>query len=310
MTGPATRTARIDRVRRFNRHYTKTIGALSEGLLDSPYSLTEVRVLYELRHDPGIDAAELCRRLGLDPGYLSRILARFDRDALIDRHRSSADRRRRVLSLTDIGTKTFDGLDQRQITAVAALIDGLDEARQREVLAAMDTIETAFDAPASSAAPRLRDPLPGELGWVIERNGALYAAEHGWNTEYETLVATVVAGYARDHDPARERCWIAELDGRAAGAVFCMRGDEPGTAKLRVLIVEPSARGRGIGAMLVDACVGFARDTGYHRMNLWTVSLLAGARRLYQRAGFVLDTEEPVHMFGHDLTAQTWTLDL
>ncbi|ADD43374.1 bifunctional helix-turn-helix transcriptional regulator/GNAT family N-acetyltransferase [Stackebrandtia nassauensis] len=310
MTSTRTRVERIDRVRRFNRHYTKTIGVLSEGLLDSPYSLTEVRVMLELRHTPGIDAAELCRRLDLDAGYLSRILARFDRDDLLERERSEADRRRRVLSLTPTGVKTFDVLDDRQIDAVASLVDGLDDTRQREVLAAMDVIEAAFTPSAEPATVVLRDPLPGELGWVISRNGAVYAAEHGWNGDYEALVARVVAGFATDHDPQRERAWIAEMDGRPVGSIFCMRGDDEATAKLRVLLVEASARGQGIGGKLIDACVDFARAAGYRRMVLWTVSLLADARRLYQRAGFQLESETDVHLFGHDLTGQNWGMDL
>lgn len=306
----STLNRRVDRVRRFNRHYTKTIGVLNEGHLDSPYSLTEIRIMYELRHTPDIAAAELCRRLDLDPGYLSRILTRFDRADLIDRSRCSTDRRRRVLRLTDTGAAVFDAVDERQAADVAALITGLDEARQREVLAAMDTIQTAFEPTRAPTPVVLRHPKPGEWGWVIERNGALYAAEHGWNGDYEALVASVVADYAADHDPKRERCWIAELDGRPVGSIFCMRGDDPDTARLRVLIVEPAARGHGVGHALVTACVDFARDVGYRRMTLWTVSLLAGARRLYQRAGFTLSTTETVHKFGHDLTAQTWDLEL
>lgn len=300
---------RVDRVRRFNRHYTKTIGVLSEGLLDSPYSLTEVRVMFELRRTPDVDATELCRRLDLDGGYLSRILARFDRDGLVRRHRSSADGRRRALSLTDTGRATFDALDDRQVDAVAALLSRLSPTRQRAVLAAMDTIESAFTTGAT-ATPVLRAPRPGDLGWVIERNGTLYAAEHGWNDEYEALVASVLADYARHRDPGRERGWIAELDGAPVGSIFCMRGDEPDTAKLRVLIVDPAARGQGVGAALIAECVGFARDAGYRRMKLWTVSVLAEARRLYRRAGFALETTEAVHLFGHDLTAQTWAMDL
>ncbi|MGH8877210.1 MAG: bifunctional helix-turn-helix transcriptional regulator/GNAT family N-acetyltransferase [Stackebrandtia sp.] len=302
--------SRVSRVRRFNRLYTKTIGVLSDGLLDSPYSLTEVRVLYELRHAPAADAAALCETLELDAGYLSRILARFDRDGLIERHRSPSDRRRRILSLTARGATTFDTLDERQIAAVAELLTALDDDRQREVVSAMGSIETALSGKSAEPRPTLREPRPGELGWAIARNGAVYAAEHGWNGEYEALVAKVIADYAADHDPARERGWIADLDGVPVGSIFCMSGDDPGTAKLRVLLVEPFARGRGIGGLLVGACVDFAREAGYRDMVLWTVSLLADARRIYQRAGFSLRSEEAVHMFGHDLTAQTWGREL
>lgn len=299
----------VDTVRSFNRFYTNTIGALSDHLLDSPYTLTEVRVLFELAHRNGPDATELRHALGLDAGYLSRILARFDHEGLIERRPSERDRRRRILALTGPGREVFDDLDRRSSRQVAELLSALEPERRRRVVEAMRLIRSELGAEGESAPPTLRPLRPGDLGWVVWSQGAGYAEQFDWNEEYEALVARIVADFAAGHAPEREAGWIAEVDGRPVGSVFCV-GAEATTAKLRLLWVEPDARGRGVGAALVRRCIAFAREAGYESMALWTVSMLLSARRLYEDAGFALETEEPVRMFGHDLVAQTWRLDL
>ncbi|MGH8791626.1 MAG: bifunctional helix-turn-helix transcriptional regulator/GNAT family N-acetyltransferase [Stackebrandtia sp.] len=302
--------ARVARVRSFNRFFTKVIGVLDEGMLDSPYTLTEVRVLFELRGAQRVSAADIRAALGLDAGYLSRIVSRFVEEGLVVRDADPGDSRRRLLSLTDAGRAAFDVLDTGSAAHVRGLLSGLSRSGQRELTEAMETVRRLLgDDKPDEAQVRLRAPRPGDLGWVISRNGALYAAEHGWNADYEALVARIVADFAADHDPSCEAAWIAEIDGEPVGAIFCVRADAE-TAKLRVLLVEPSARGRGVGAALVDECLGFARDVGYRRMTLFTTNVLAPARRLYQRAGFRLDSEQEERLFGRDLTTQTWSRDL
>lgn len=300
----------IDAVRRFNRFYTRLVGALDEGHLESDYSLAEVRVLYELAHRDGPTASEMGRDLRLDAGYLSRILRRFRQAGLVARDPSATDARRSHLRLTAAGRDAAAELEARARDDVGARIAALPPADQRRLLAAMSTIESLLGA-APDAPVVLRAPRPGDLGWVIARNGALYAEEYGWDASYEALVARIVADFAADHDPARERCWIAERAGTNVGCVFCVRHPErAGVAKLRVLLVEPSARGLGVGARLVDACVRFARDAGYHTVTLWTNSVLVSARRIYEAAGFRLADETRHHSFGQDLVGQTWELTL
>lgn len=297
-------------VRSFNRSYTKFLGTLNEHLLDSPYSLTEARVLFELGQQDALEVTRLRAIVELDPGYLSRLLGRFETRGLIRRERSTADARRQVIRLTDAGRDTFTELDVRSAEQIRGLLTRLTTEERHQLAAAMGMIRTQLDR---SATPTLRPPTAGDYGWVIERNGALYAAEHGWNSDYEALVARIVADYLADHDPDREAGWIAELNGERVGAVFCVRTDkDPATttAKLRLLHVEPRARGAGVGGALVDACIQFARKAGYDRIELWTVSLLAPARRIYQRAGFALAGEEHAELFGHQLTGQTWRLIL
>jgi DNA-binding MarR family transcriptional regulator/GNAT superfamily N-acetyltransferase len=293
-------------VRSFNRSYTTFLGALNEHLLDSPYSLTEARVLFELGQQDALEVSRLRAIVDLDPGYLSRLLGRFEARGLVRRERSTADARRQVIRLTDAGQDAFTELDTRSAEQIRGLLTRLTADERHQLVAAMGMIRTQLDR---SATPTLRAPAAGDFGWVIERNGALYAAEHGWDSTYEALVARIVADYLADHDPETEAGWIAELNGERVGAVFCVRKDDL-TAKLRLLHVEPRARGAGVGSGLVDACVQFARKVGYHRMELWTVSLLAPARRIYQRAGFTLAKEEHAEMFGHHLTGQTWQLIL
>jgi DNA-binding MarR family transcriptional regulator/GNAT superfamily N-acetyltransferase len=301
---------RIAAVRRFNRFYTQEIGVLEDGLLASPYSLTEVRILYELSVRGKATASELGGDLGLDAGYLSRILKALRRDGLIARRRSEEDGRRGELSLTKKGKATFAPLDRRSRDAVARMLAPLSDAEQDRVVSAMGTIGSALgEKPASAGEPMLRPPRPGDLGWVVHRHGALYAQEYGWGEDFEAIVAEIVAKFGASHDAAAERCWIAEKDGAIVGSVFLVRKSKT-VAKLRLLYVEPAARGHGIGGLLVDACVRFARAAGYRRVTLWTQSNLAAARHIYERAGFVLTHSEPNSISGKPTIAETWDLAL
>ncbi|HEY1916877.1 MAG TPA: helix-turn-helix domain-containing GNAT family N-acetyltransferase [Streptosporangiaceae bacterium] len=299
-------------VRAFNRFYTNVIGVLHGGLLDSPYTLTEARVLFELAAGGVTEVAALRRALDIDAGYLSRILARFEADRLIVRERSASDGRRQVISVTDAGRAAFAELSERQDEQVSELLSGLDDTSRQRLLAAMEVIQDTLGGAGQAGRPRswlLRPPRPGDLGWVVQRHGEVYAREYGFDETFEHLVARIVADYAAGRDPAREAAWIAEVDGAPAGTVFCVRQDDT-TAKLRLLLVEPAARGLGIGGRLVDECVRFAREAGYRELTLWTQDILAGAIRVYQRAGFTLVREGRHHSFGQDLVDQTWTLVL
>jgi DNA-binding MarR family transcriptional regulator/GNAT superfamily N-acetyltransferase len=306
---------RVAQVRAFNRYYTRVIGVLRAGLLDSPYSLAEVRVLYELaqRVEDGIEGSELRRLLDLDAGYLSRILTRFDSAGLVRRDTYRGDARRQLIRLTEAGRVAFTALDKRQVEAVREMLAPLSPDQRATLTEAMATIERTLTGQAPRRGFVLRAPEPGELGWVVARHGALYAREYGWDASFEALVARIVADYADKHDPAREAAWIAEADGRPAGSVFCVTdADDPTgrTARLRLLLVEPTARGMGIGERLVEECLRFAGRAGYSRMTLWTNSVLTAARRIYQRAGFALDEEQPHHGFGKDLVGQNWSRTL
>ncbi|MFG2036826.1 GNAT family N-acetyltransferase [Dactylosporangium sp. NPDC048998] len=295
-------------VRRFNRFYTNLIGVLRAGLLDSPYSLAEARVLYELAAAPApaLEVADLRQGLDMDAGYLSRILGRFENDGLVVRERSDADARKQRIRLTDAGRAAQGELDRRSDAQAAALLTTATEADQRRLVGAMDAIESIFAGGSASARTVvLRPPGPGDLGWVVQRHGALYAAEYGWNEQFEAMVARIVADYAESHDPRWDRGWIAEVDGEPVGSIFCVRDCEA-TAKLRLLLVEPKARGLGVGGRLVDECIRFAQRAGYREMVLFTHDVLADARRLYQRAGFVLDSEERKPAYGQELVHQHW----
>ena len=302
--------ARVAAVRSFSRFFTTVIGALNEGLLQSPYSLTEARVIFELAQAEMTEVVALRRSLGLDAGYLSRMLARFEADGLVVREKSGVDARRQMVRLTRAGRAVFELLDARSSEQVSHLLAAVPEPDQQRVVAAMSTIVSALAPGPEGAQITLRGLRPGDLGWVVQRHGVLYADEYGWNSTFEALVAQIVADYAHQHDPQRENAWIAELDGEPVGCVFCVRGDDGHTAKLRLLLVEPSARGHGIGSRLVNECLRFARDAGYDTVTLWTNDVLAAARRIYQRAGFVLVEEESHHSFGHDLVGQHWRLEL
>lgn len=302
--------AHVARVRSFNRFYTRQIGALDRGFLDSEFSLTEVRVLYELRHRERTTATVLGAELALDAAYLSRILREFERKQLLAKTTSRADRRQTILKLTAKGRRVFDTIDARQHDVVAQMIEPLPNAARRQVVDSMERIERLLHpTPSAEPAYTLRDLRPGDIGWVVHRHGALYHQEYGWDERFEALVAEIVADFVKHRDPKRERCWIAEHQGEIVGSIFCVKKSAT-VAKLRLLYVEPSAREMGIGSRLVDECIRFARQAGYRKLILWTQSVLGAARRLYERAGFRLVAEEPHQSFGAKLVAQTWELDL
>ena len=301
---------RIDAVRRFNRFFTRRIGVLREGLLHSPYSLAEARVLFEISDRDEPSASELARDLGLDPGYLSRILTRFERRGLVDRVRSETDGRRRILSLTPEGEEAFALLDERSREEVAEMLAEISEGDQRRLLEAMRNIESILSKSFKFSEPFiLRPHEPGDMGWVVHRHGVLYAQEYGWDERFEALVAQIVADFVNNHDPAKERCWIAEMGRERIGCVFLVRASDT-VAKLRLLLVEPEARGLGLGARLVDECIRFARSRGYKTITLWTNSVLDAARHIYETRGFELVDEEEHHSFGCDLVGQNWELAL
>ena len=301
---------RIAAVRRFTRFYTKHIGVLREGLHASPFSLTQARVLYELANRPAPTAADIARDLGLDAGYLSRILRGFAQRGFLARARSQDDGRQNHLSLTPAGREAFAPLDRGSHDEVAAMLGRLGARAQARLIEAMASVEHLLGERTPGAPPYLLRPhQPGDMGWVVSRHGALYAQEYHWNMEFEALVAEIVAAFIKNFDPRRERCWIAEIDGAPVGSVFLVRQSDE-IAKLRLLLVEPQARGLGIGARLVAECIRFARLTGYRTLTLWTNDVLVAARRIYQAAGFRLVVEEKHHSFGHDLVGQNWELEL
>jgi len=302
--------ARIAAVRRFNRFYTQRIGVLRRRMYDSPLSLTEVRVLYELAHRETPTASDLAQALDLDPGYLSRILQRFERQGWLRRTRSAQDGRQSYLALTAAGRRAFAPLDRESHAQVAALLRPLSDDDARKLTDSMATIESLLAAPAAASdAVVLRTHAPGDIGWIVSRHGALYAQEYRWDATFEALVAEIAARFLRNHDPQRERCWIAEHRGERVGCV-CLVRRSPNVAQLRLLLVEPSARGLGIGKRLVDECIAFAHSAGYKRMMLWTNGGLDAARGIYEARGFRLKHEERHRSFGHDLIGQTFELDL
>lgn len=301
---------RVEEVRRFTRFYTRKMGVLQEGLLGSPYSLAECRVLYEIAHHETTTATELAKELGIDAGYLSRILKSLDTRGLIRRAPSEHDARQSVVSLAEDGQHAFAEINARSRAEVSRLLEHLSPPEQRRLTEAMDTVAGLLgDEPQRRVPYILRPHQPGDIGWVIQRHGALYAREYGWDESFEALVAEIAASFLRDLDPANERCWIAEKDGENVGCVFLVKHTAE-VAKLRLLLVEPSARGLGIGQRLVDECIRFARQRGYQRIELWTNDVLAAARHIYEGAGFQLLDEERHHSFGHELVGQNWRLEL
>ena len=302
--------ARVAQVRQFNRFYTRQIGALNREFLDSEFSLTDVRVLYELRHHDRLTASVLGQTLALDAAYLSRILREFERKGLLVKSPSKADRRETHLRLSATGRKVFDAIEARQQVAVADMLGALPGDEQRHIVESMQQIVRLLDrAGPTEPSYTLREPRPGDIGWIVHRHGALYHEEYDWDEQFEVLVAEIAADFAKHHDPRRERCWVAEYQGEIVGSIFCVEKSKT-VAKLRLLYVEPSARHLGIGTRLVDECIRFARKAGYRKMTLWTQSLLSAARRVYERAGFKLVHEESHHSFGADLVAQTWEMRL
>jgi DNA-binding MarR family transcriptional regulator/GNAT superfamily N-acetyltransferase len=296
-------------VREFSRFYTRRLGTLDEGLLATPWTLTEARVVFELAQAPSTDMTALRSALAIDSGYLSRLLAKFDAAGLIARTTSANDARRQSLSLTAAGRKLFRTLDERSNRQVATLLQPLDEPARDALVGAMRAVMRGLDDRPQPTVVEMRGLRPGDLGWIVQRHGEIYAREYGWTTAFEALVARIVADYLDQHRPGRENAWIAELDDQRAGCVLCVRKDDE-TAQLRVLLVEAWARGHGLGARLVDACIRFARDAGYRKLVLWTNDVLGSARRIYQAAGFELVSEERHHSFGKDLVGQYWELRL
>ena len=301
---------RVQSVREFSRFYTRQLGVLNEKLLGSKYSLAEVRVLFELAHRNDCTAREIGQDLGLDAGYLSRILNRFARASLVARERSKLDGRNIQLRLTAKGRSVFQSLDRQSSAQVAEILNRLSEPIQEKLVQSLRRAEESFaGATSANSAVVLRSHRPGDIGWVIHRHGALYAEEYGWDESFEALVAEVAAHFIKNFDPDRERCWIAELDGERVGSIFLVKYTDE-IAKLRLLLVEPHARGFGIGRKLVRECIDFARQSGYRKVTLWTQSCLLSARKLYREAGFKLVKEEPQLAFGADLVSETWELEL
>jgi DNA-binding MarR family transcriptional regulator/GNAT superfamily N-acetyltransferase len=313
---PAASSPEVDHAiasyRRFTRFYTRILGLLGDKLLKDGRSLTEARVLYELGGASRTSASEIAAELNLDPGYLSRILTKLEKQRLLTRTASPVDARHVILQLTRKGKTTFAGLDRFSSDQAREALSRLTPDQCSSVIRSMQTVESLLASAPSAPSPLvLRPHRPGDMGWVISRNGALYAQEYGWNETYEALVARITADFISNFDPRRERCWIAERGGERLGCIFLVRHPErEGVAKLRLLLVEPSARGTGLGKALVAECIAFARACGYKRMTLWTQSILHAAHHIYQHAGFQLVAEEPHHSFGADLIGQTWEMDL
>jgi DNA-binding MarR family transcriptional regulator/GNAT superfamily N-acetyltransferase len=300
----------VDDVRGFNRFYTRVLGLLRPELAGSAFGLTEARVLFELAHCDDVATSELRRELDLDAGYLSRILSGLTVSGLVAREKSAADGRRQVVRLTESGRRAFDELDRLQTGAIDTLLAPLDDGQRTQLVGAMGQIRRMLGSEARRSGLVLRPPQAGDLGWVVERHGARYAAEYGWDSTFEALVARVVADFAERRDSHRQAAWIAELDGERVGCVFCTVAEATDTAQLRLLLVEPSARGAGVGTRLVDECLRFARGSGYRRITLWTNDVLLAARRIYERAGFRCDRREPHRSFGRDLVGEYWSRDL
>lgn len=302
--------AQIDRVRRFNRGYTRVLGLLERGLHQSPFSLAEVRVLYELAQRDGASASALAAELGLDGGYLSRILKKFESRGLIHRTPAPNDARQSAIALTDAGRDAFAALDRASHDQIAGLIGPLPVDRRTTLVQAMETIERVLGLVPEPRVPYiLRPPRAGDMGWIVHRHGVLYRQEYGWDESFEALVAEIVAGFVKNFDARRERCWIAERNGAVAGSIFLVKESDR-ESKLRLLFVEPSARGLGIGGRLVEECIVFARECGYAKVTLWTNDVLVSARRIYEARGFRLVREEAHHSFGKDLVGQYWELAL
>jgi DNA-binding MarR family transcriptional regulator/GNAT superfamily N-acetyltransferase len=304
------RLGHVETVREFNRFYTQKIGVLGSGWLGSEYSLTEVRVLYEVVHRPDTVASDLVRDLGLDPGYLSRILSAFAKRGWMKRERSRSDARKSHLKLTTKGRKVFDSLDRRARDQISDLLAPLPPEQQQRLHGHLQGVQALLSRATRDAQDViLREHRPGDMGWIIQRHGALYAGEYGWTDEFEALVAEICAAFIRNLDPSCERCWIAERNGTPVGCVMLVKHSRT-VAKLRLLLVEPSERGTGLGRRLVAECVEYARRMGYQTMTLWTQSILTAARRIYEAHGFRLVKSEPHESFGAKLVGETWELSL
>ena len=311
---PHDRRDQIAAVRRFNRFYTRQIGVLRKTYLDSPYSLGEARVLYEIASGRSRTATEIGRSLDLDPGYLSRVLHNFEKRRLIERKVSATDARQSHLALSALGRKSFAPLERRSQQDTGAMLGRLEPADQARLIAAMHTIETLLgggsqDELHDSDPCTLRPPRPGDFGWVVKRHAEIYAKEYQWTEPFEGLCAQIVADFANTYDPKRERCWIAEMNGEKVGCVFLAK-DSAAVARIRLLLVDPKARGLGLGARLVDECVRFARDAGYKKITLWTHSVLIAARHIYEKAGFRLTRTDKHKSWGRPVVSEYWDLEL
>ncbi len=300
----------IAAVRRFNRFYTRQIGVLRRTYLGSPYSLGEMRVLYELATGART-ASDIMRALDLDAGYLSRVLRNFEKQGFISRKRSKEDARQSEIALTAAGHKMFAPFEKQSQEQVAAMLQGLRPAQQARLTSAMGDIEMLLREPVEAAASNyvLRGPRIGDYGWIVSRHAELYWQEYRWGEPFEGLCAQIVANFANSNDPKRERCWIAEMNGENVGCVMLVKENDK-TARLRLLLVDPKARGLGLGSQLVDECVKFAREVGYKSVTLWTHGVLLGARHIYEKAGFRLTSSEPRHSWGQNVFAEFWDLEL
>lgn len=302
--------ALIKNIRHFNRFYTKQIGLLNEHIVESPFSLTEARIMYELAHNENLTASQLSAGLGIDTGLLSRILRQFEKRNFILRKKSENDARQSILNLTAQGKKEFESLNSLSSNQIESLLNNLTADEQKRLIKAMNEIETILGGKkVEDKSFILRNPNAGDFGWVVQKNGEVYAEEYNWDEEYEGLVAGIVADFIKNFDAKRERCWIAEKDGANIGAVFLVKKDET-TANLRLLIVDPKARGLGIGKRLVEECTRFAKKAGYKKITLWTNNVLLAARHIYEKEGYKVVKEESHHSFGHDLVGETWELEL
>ncbi|MBX9827699.1 MAG: bifunctional helix-turn-helix transcriptional regulator/GNAT family N-acetyltransferase [Xanthobacteraceae bacterium] len=305
---PRPDAGRIAAVRRFNRFYTQHLGVLRDGYLDSPFSLTQARVLYEIRERSSATATEIGRDLGLDAGYLSRLVAQFEKSGLIRKERSPSDGRQSFLSITAMGRKAMDLLERRTVRQVGDVLHRLSDPEQERLVSAMRAVERMI-APEAEPEIILREPKPGDLGWVVSRHATLYTEEYGWGDNFEGLCAQIVAEFAANYDARRERCWIAEMDGENVGSAFLVK-DTDEIARLRLLLVDPAARGRGLGTRLTDECVRFAKACGYRGITLWTHSVLTAARHVYRKAGFTLTSSEKRKSFGKPVVSEIWDLKL
>jgi DNA-binding MarR family transcriptional regulator/GNAT superfamily N-acetyltransferase len=307
----STLASRIEAVRRFSRFYTRRIGVLEETLLHSPFSLAEGRLVYEIANRAGPTAQELCRDLGLDPGYVSRMLASLEKRGCIVRTKSPTDKRATRLALTSKGERFWGAMNNQSKEDLANLLSPLPVVRQRKLVEALETVERILEEPEEKRAPFvLRPHLPGDMGWIIRRQTQLYAREHGWDGRFEAMLAEIAGKFIATYDPRRERCWVAERHGEIVGSVFLVKSGKKGEGQLRMLYVEPSARGLGIGGRLVGECIEEARAKGYRRLILWTNDILVSARKIYIAAGFRLEKEERHASFGKNLVGQYWSLDL
>jgi len=309
ITQEAAKEARIAAIRRFNRFYTRKIGVLEQQLLESPYSLTEARVLFELAHRDEPTAKEIGAQLDLDPGYLSRIVQAFMDKGLVTRKPVPSDRRQFRLALTAKGRLAYGRLNRSSHDEIGEMLEKLPRGGEERLVTAMTAIERLLDDEAGRPEITLRVHRPGDMGWIVQQHGLLYAREYGWDISFEALCAEITAQFLKDFDPARERCWIAEIDGQQVGSIFLVKHSDE-VAKIRLLLIDPAARGHGLGKRLVDECIAFARSCGYRKITLWTQSMLLAARGIYQNAGFVHVATEPHHSFGHDLIGETWELTL